>query len=81
MQSYGDVQTLYTGTKSQGKVMVTFFDCMAAARARAALDGRQVNSRVLQVDFHASQKDAQQGADLPPACNHWCRDCGALRPV
>lgn len=61
LQSYGDVQTLYTGTKAQGKVMVTFYDCVAAAQAFAALNGRTVNGRTLHVDFHTSQKDAQSG--------------------
>lgn len=61
LQSYGDVQTLYTGTKAQGKVMVTFYDSMAASKAYAALSGRTVNGRTLKVDFHHSQKDAQSG--------------------
>ena len=41
--------------------MVTFYDCMAAARAKAALSGRAVGGRVLDVEFHYSPKDAQQG--------------------
>lgn len=64
MQSYGEVSTLYTATKSQGQVMVTFYSSLAAARAFAALQGRNVNGRELQVDFHFSQKDAQAGTEL-----------------
>lgn len=61
MQSYGDVSTLYTATKTQGQVMVTFYSSLAAGRAFTALQGRTVHGRELQVDFHFSQKDAQAG--------------------
>ena len=61
LQSYGDVSTLYTATKGQGQVMVTFYSSLAAGRAFTALQGRTVHGRELQVDFHFSQKDAQAG--------------------
>ena len=59
------MHTLYTATKPQGQVMVTFYDSLAAASAFAALQGRNINGRELRVDFHFSQKDAQAGTPFP----------------
>ena len=68
LQSYGDVQTLYTGMKQQGQVLVTFYDCNQAAQAYSFLNGRKILNRQLLVEFSQSQKEVAASM-LPTMCS------------
>ncbi|WJX35106.1 hypothetical protein P8452_23138 [Trifolium repens] len=65
-EQYGDIRTIYTASKHQGFVMVSYYDLRAAQNAMKALQNRSLNSRNLDIHYsfpkgNASEKDISHG--------------------
>lgn len=73
LQTFGEgkcIQSLYTGLKQQGQIVVTYYDSNTAILAYTRLNGRKLNDRQLYVELQKSAKDA-----------HACKGFSLVTPI